>query len=476
MSVVHRLFSRWNPDDLVFPEQTYQQFQAELLKYVSWLKEEGLEKGDRICLQMEKSEELLSVILAAMLLGCPVLPLNESYTESEVLFYLQDIEPKLSILLVQPKDWKGRVLSPDFLACIKKYPASMLPEKSEDSDLALFLYTSGTTGTPKGAMISHGNLLACLEGLHQAWCWSSEDRLLHLLPLFHVHGLVVAQFGALYAGAQTILIPKFEAKEAVLLLESKRITICMAVPTIHYRFLQIENVPDLPYLRLLTSGSAPLPVGIHQEIKVKFGVAIVERYGMTEVGIVLSNPYNGESRAGTVGFSVGDTQFRIVDSEGQNLGVGEVGELLIKGSSVIKGYWNRPEQTAETIVDGWLASGDLVRLDTDGYYSIVGRAKDLIISGGFNVYPKEVEAMLLEVDGIQEAAVVGIPDDEWGERVIAILIGVGDPKEIISFSVKHLAPYKRPREVYFVDDFPRNAMGKIQKAKLRKKLADGNIS
>ena len=221
---------------------------------------------------MEKSEELLSVILAGMLLGCPVLPLNENYTESEVLFYLQDIEPKLSILLVQPEDWKGTSLSPDSLGSYKQCSVSVIPEKSEGSEIALFLYTSGTTGTPKGAMISHGNLLACLEGLHQAWHWSSEDRLLHLLPLFHVHGLVVAQFGALYAGAQTILMPKFEAKEAVLLLESKKITICMAVPTIHYRFLQVEHVPDLPDLRLFTSGSAPLPVAIHQEIKAKFGV------------------------------------------------------------------------------------------------------------------------------------------------------------------------------------------------------------
>ena len=476
MSVVHRLFSRWNPEDVVFPEQTYQEFQDELLKYVSWLKGKGLEKGDRICLQMTKSETLLSVILASMLLGCPVLPLNENYIESEVLFYLQDIEPKLSILLVHPKDWKGEVFSPDSLTSVKHCSVSLVPPESENSDLALFLYTSGTTGTPKGAMISHGNILACLEGLHQAWHWSSEDRLLHLLPIFHVHGLIVAQFGALYAGAQTILMPKFEAKEAINLLESKKITICMAVPTIHYRFLQIEHVPDLPDLRLLTSGSAPLPVAIHQDIEAKFGVTIVERYGMTEVGIVLSNPYAGNPRAGTVGFPVGGTQFRIVDPEGRNLGIGEVGELLIKGSSVIKEYWNRPEQTAQTIVDGWLASGDLAKLDIDGYYSIVGRAKDLIISGGFNVYPKEVEALLLELDGIQEAAVVGIPDDEWGERVVAILIGAGDAGEIKSFSAKHLAPYKRPRQIHFVDDFPRNAMGKIQKAKLRQKLADGDIS
>lgn len=472
MSIVHQFISGWNPDDLVFPDQTYQEFQTELLLYVSWLKEKGLQKGDRICLQMEKSRELLSLILGSMLLGCPVLPLNEKYTESEVLFYLQDIEPKLAILLVEPKDWKGQILSPDSCVEAQNCQESTLPEPSEPNDLALFLYTSGTTGKPKGAMISHANILACLQGLHKAWHWDSSDILLHLLPLFHVHGLVVAQFAALYAGAKTIMMKRFEAEEAVNILASENITICMAVPTIHYRFLKVKNIPKLPNLRLLTSGSAPLPVSVHEQMKQRFGVTIVERYGMTEVGIVLSNPYHldGQPRAGTVGFPVGDTQFRIVNSERKELGINEVGELLIKGSSVIKGYWRRPEQTMQTIRDGWLSSGDLAKLDEEGYYSIVGRAKDLIISGGFNVYPKEIEAFLLKIDGVKEAAVIGLPDEEWGEKVVGVLIGEGDSEAILQHCKQKLAPYKRPNQLYFVNDFPRNAMGKIQKAKLRKTL------
>lgn len=469
MSVVHQLIAGWKPDELVFPDQTYQEFQVEILKYVSWLKEKGVRKGDRICLQMEKSRELLALILASMLLGCPVLPLNEKYTTAEVLFYLQDIEPTLSILLVAPKEWEGMIFSPDIGAEVKGQKCASLPASSAPDELALFLYTSGTTGKPKGAMISHGNILACLEGLHQAWHWRSADRLLHLLPLFHVHGLIVAQLGALYAGAKTIFMSQFDADEAVSLLESEQITVCMAVPTIHYRFLQVKQIPKLPHLRLMTSGSAPLPVTVHAQIRQKFGVTIVERYGMTEVGIVLSNPYHldGQPRAGTVGFPVGQTQLRIVDSEQKNLEVGEVGELLIKGPSVIKGYWKRPSQTEQTIVDGWLHSGDLAKVDKEGYYSIVGRSKDLIISGGFNVYPKEIEALLLEIETIREAAVIGIPDEEWGEKVVGVLIGSGNPAAILEYCKQRLAPYKRPKAIIFTDDFPRNAMGKIQKAKLR---------
>ena len=475
MSVVHHLISGWDPDNLAFPDQTYQEFQVELLQYVSWLRKKGLKKGDRICLQMEKSHELLSLILASMLLGCPVLPLNEKYTATEVLFYLQDIEPTLSILRVSPKEWPGEILSPSVCAEIQNHQPSVLPRPSDPDELALFLYTSGTTGKPKGAMISHGNILACLSGLHRAWHWKSSDILLHLLPLFHVHGLVVAQLGALYAGAKTVSLSRFDAEKAAGLLVAEHITVCMAVPTIHYRFLQLEQVPKLPRLRLMTSGSAPLPVSVHEQIRQKFGVTIIERYGMTEVGIVLSNPYpeDGEPRAGTVGFPVGQTQFRIVNSEGEEVPIGSIGELLIKGPSVIQGYWRREEQTKQTIVDGWLASGDLARLDEQGYYSIVGRAKDLIISGGFNVYPKEIEALLLEIDLVQEAAVIGLPDEEWGEKVVAVLIGSGEHEAILEYCKAHLAPYKCPKEVVFLDEFPRNAMGKIQKSRLRTSLGGG---
>ena len=312
--------------------------------------------------------------------------------------------------------------------------------------MALLLYTSGTTGKPKGAMISHGNLIASIQALHEAWQWTPEDKLLHLLPLFHVHGLVVAQFGALYANACTIWMPqKWKPEEVVRAWQVHDISICMMVPTIVHRLLSVESVPLLPSLRLVTSGSAPLPVHAHQQFQSLFGRHIVERYGMTEVGIVLSNPYPEGQRAGTVGFPLGDMQFKIVDETGSQLPVGEVGELLISGPAVISGYWEQPEATARTIVDGWLHSGDLASLDEDGYYSIVGRSKDLIISGGFNVYPSEVERVLLEIDGVQQIAVVGLPSDEWGEVVVAVVIGNVDWSSLQEASQAKLAPYKRPK-------------------------------
>ena len=472
MSVYHIFHSRGKLENEVFPNCSYQEFHRQILKHIAWLQEQGLEKGDVFCIQMEKSEELLLWILASMALGCPVLPLNEQYTQEEVLFYLEDTEASLAILLENPKHWNGKTILVSELPDISRFVEAEFPVAVDLEEQALFLYTSGTTGKPKGAMISHQNILACVRGLDQAWQWSEKDILLHILPLFHVHGLVVAMFGALYAGAKTILMPKFDAQKAVELLEKEKISICMAVPTIHYRFSRLERVPSLPNLRLLTSGSAPLPVSLHQLMQKKFGVTIVERYGMTEVGIVLSNPYSGECRAGTVGFPVGNMQFRIVDSEGKELPDGEIGELLIKGDSVIKSYWKRSEQTEKTIVDGWLYSGDLAKKDADGYYSIVGRAKDLIISGGFNIYPKEVEACLLKLDCVQEVAVIGLPNEEWGETVVGVVIGSGEEREIIDYAKEHLASYKCPRRILFAEDFPRNAMGKIQKAILRKRYGE----
>ena len=246
---------------------------------------------------------------------------------------------------------------------------------------------------------------------------------------------------------------KWTSDEVVRTWQVHEISICMMVPTIVHRLLSVNTVPSLPRLRLVTSGSAPLPVHAHQQFQSLFGRHIVERYGMTEVGIVLSNPYPKGQRAGTVGFPLGDMQFKIVDEMGCQLQCGEVGELLISGSAVISGYWEQPEATARTIVDGWLHSGDLASLDEDGYYSIVGRSKDLIISGGFNVYPSEVERVLLEIDGVQQIAVVGLPSDEWGEVVVAVVIGDVDWSSMQEVSQAKLAPYKRPKHLVNVEDF-----------------------
>lgn len=473
MSVYLKMVRRWDMSQTAFSNlegknQTYAEFHQTIVNTVGWLKTQGVERGDVLCVQLPKSPRLLQLIVAGLAMGATVLPLNDRYTASEVAYYVQDVRAKLSILMVAPEDWTGEVLLMDDVPEAFPYHDGVVLDWIPDNELALLLYTSGTTGQPKGAMISHGNLLASIQSLHEAWQWTNEDRLLHLLPLFHVHGLVVAQFGALYANACTIWMhSKWIPDEVIDVWEKQSISICMMVPTIVHRLLSAEKVPTLPHFRLATSGSAPLPVSAHQRFQDKFGHHIVERYGMTEVGIVLSNPYPDGQKAGTVGFPLGDMQFKIVNAEGEECGIDEVGELLISGPSVISGYWERPEATTSTIVDGWLHSGDLATLDSDGYYSIVGRSKDLIISGGFNVYPKEVERVLLDVEGVKEVAVVGLRSEEWGEEVVAVVIGQVSLETIVSVSKESLAPYKRPKHLLLVSEFPRNAMGKVQKSRLR---------
>jgi len=467
MSVYHSLYSRWDLSQPALNELSYQELHEEVLRCISWYRSKGISRGDRICIQLPKSTELLIGILAALAMGCPILPLNDKYTATEVEFYLQDCKPSLVILSIRAVEWSETVQSREDFILYRQSSIGELPAACPLDQLALFLYTSGTTGKPKGAMISHRNIIACIQGLHDSWQWSSEDHLLHVLPLFHVHGLIVAQFGALYANARSFWLPGGEPKEVWKAIAENKISVLMAVPTIHYRLLQVSSDAEVSSLRLVTSGSAPLPVSLHQQFYQRFGFHIVERYGMTEVGIVLSNPYGGECRPGTVGFPLGDTQFRIVDTHGNDVSEGEIGELMISGSSVISAYWQRPEQTKETIVEGWLRSGDLARQDEDGYFCIVGRAKDLIISGGMNVYPREIERCLLEHESVQEVAVIGIPDEEWGERVVAVVIGTPKPQEVLAFARQRLSSYKCPKEIVYTDDFPRNAMGKIQKSRLR---------
>ena len=429
MSVYLKMVERWDVSRIAFEsidrdQQSYAELHQQVLNAVAWLRSQGLTEGDVLCLQLPKSPRLLQLLLASLAMGVVILPLNDRYTASEVSYYIHDVRATLSIVMLDPEEWDGRVLLTDDLP--NEFPFAGAVELSaipEDA-LALLLYTSGTTGRPKGAMISHGNVMASMQALHEAWQWTSDDRLLHLLPLFHVHGLVVAQFGALYANACTIWMPpKWSPDEVVATWARHQISICMMVPTIVHRLLSVEKVPLLPSLRLVTSGSAPLSIHAHEKFQSIFGRHIVERYGMTEVGIVLSNPYPSGQRAGTVGFPLGQMQFKIVDPNGNECERGEVGELLISGSSVISGYWEQPDATERTIVNGWLYSGDLASRDSDGYYSIVGRSKDLIISGGFNVYPTEIERVLLDLDSIEQVAVVGLPDDEWGEVVVAVVIG-----------------------------------------------------
>jgi malonyl-CoA/methylmalonyl-CoA synthetase len=476
VGLYQHLYHRWTDKKraaIVFENENYSYATLDhnVRIICTYIKGEGIERGSVIAVQLPKSLLLLEVLLAGLALGCPVLPLNNRYTPSEAEFYLRDAHASLFIGSYDPKI-EGMKSIVDHKALYEEEPLSVLPNIEED-ELAILLYTSGTTGVPKGAMITHANVHATVHGLHTAWDFTQEDRLLHMLPLFHVHGLFVAQFVALYAHCTSIWMSSFLKEECLFLLSSAEITVMMAVPTIYYRLLDTPERYHFPQLRLCTSGSAPLPVPMHIRFQEQFGMSIVERYGMTEVGIVLSNPYDGARKVGTVGLPVSGASLRVVDPKrNEDCEVNEVGELWISGPSVISGYLRRPEQTEKTFVGSWLRSGDLAAKDEDGYIRIAGRSKDLVISGGFNIYPIEVEAVFLTHPFVMQAAGVGIPDLEWGECFVMLIIGAEglDEVELQRFAREKLVSYKRPKRYIFVDSFPRNAMGKVQKAKIRIQL------
>lgn len=479
MSLYQALAARWTVPArpaLHAEDRTvsYAELEQRVARAAGWLAAHGVEEGDVVALQLGKTLAFVELHLAALALGAATLPLNPTYTDREVAYYLRDSKAKLAVLPAPAAAALGRTSAAGLRGALDAASPVPLPARLPPETPAVLCYTSGTTGEPKGAVITQRNLLATVVALHSAWRWGPGDHLLHVLPLFHIHGLFVAQHGALYAGATTTWMPRFDAEGALRLLEEERCSVFMGVPTHYARLLALPAsvTADLSAMRLFTSGSAPLPARSHEAFSARFGHRILERYGMTEVGIVLSNPADGERRPGAVGFSVPNAQLEIRDPEiGQPVAPGSVGELFHKGPSVIAAYLGRPEQTAATIQDGWLRSGDLGYRDPDGYVHLVGRSKDLILSGGMNVYPPEVEAVLLELDAVQHAAVVGIPDDDFGERVVAaVVLHAGaalDPAAAVAHARAHLAPYKCPKAVRVVDALPRNAMGKVQKARIR---------
>lgn len=490
MGFLHRVRARQaQPGALLlgghrFPEGglSAAELDARVARAAGWLRARGLEAGDVLALQTERDPVFLELFLAALGLGLVALPLNPAYPPPELRWYLEDARAALAVVL-EPEALDGvRVVDArrlrEELDAAEAVDLDALPEPEEEA-LAVLLYTSGTTGRPKGACISHRNLRGTVEALHEAWGWRRDDHLLHALPLFHVHGLFVAQLGALWAGARTTWLPRFEAEAAMAALESLGCTVFMGVPTFYHRFLRLpeEVQPRLRRMRLFTSGSAPLPAEDHAAFEARFGHTILERYGMTEVGIVLSNPLRGERRPGAVGFPLPGVAARVVDRETEEpLGIGVVGEIWIRGPGVISGYLRRPEKTREALTeDGWMRTGDLGFVDAEGYFHIAGRAKDLVISGGLNVYPGEVEAVLRAQEGVSEAAVVGLPDADWGERVVAaVVLAPGaalDGPGLAAACRERLAPYKCPKEVHAVAALPRNAMGKVQKHRLREALA-----
>jgi malonyl-CoA/methylmalonyl-CoA synthetase len=474
---------------------TYAELDQLVQQTAGYLQSLGVQAGDRIALQLMKSLEFILLHLATIRLGAITLPLNLAYPPDEIAYFLSDSGAKLFFTLASYRE-KVESISPhlpELQECIFLDPAR--PDRfhslvanyeprisnslvSEPSDTAVIIYTSGTTGRPKGAEITHGNLLSNLQSLHTAWGWQAEDVLLHVLPIFHVHGLFVALHGALHAGATTLLMREFDAQRTLLMLASGRGTVFMAVPTIHQRLLDVPDARqfDLSRVRLITSGSDRLPDEVFTGFQKTFGYTLLERYGMTETGMNCSNPLHGERRLGSVGMPLSGVKVRVVNPEDdQSLPDGEIGEVQLRGPNIFKGYWKQPQKTAEAFTsDGWFRTGDLGFREPDGYLTLCGRSKDLIISGGLNIYPPEVERVLAEHPAVAACAVIGCPDREWGERVTAVVVlkqgqsvsGV----DLILFCRERLAPYKSPKSVVIAAELPRNAMGKVQKAELRKTL------
>lgn len=446
----------------------------------------GLQPGDRLAVQVQKSPEALALYAACILAGAVLLPLNTGYTSAELAYFIEDsgaaavicdpsdqaavgeIAAKIGARLLT-LDASGRGTMSD---AAEDQPSDFVPAERGPEDLAALLYTSGTTGRSKGAMLSQKNLLSNALTLVDLWKFGPEDVLLHALPIFHTHGLFVATNVMLAAGGSMIFLPKFDL-EAVLRLLPKATTM-MGVPTFYTRLLDDPRFDRAAakHMRLFISGSAPLLAETHIAFEERTGHRILERYGMTETNMSVSNPYEGERRAGTVGFPLPDVELKITDPEtGKTLPQGEPGMIEVRGPNVFQGYWNMPEKTkAELREDGFFITGDIGVVDQDGYVQIVGRAKDLIISGGLNVYPKEVELFLDEQPGVLESAVVGVPHPDFGEAVVGILVPEGagpDLAAIRAAAVEKLAKFKQPKELILLPELPRNTMGKVQKAALR---------
>jgi malonyl-CoA/methylmalonyl-CoA synthetase len=462
---------------------TYAEMSAAVSRYANALGVLGVEPGDRVTVQVEKSVSGVLLYLAVMKAGAIYQPLNTAYTEAEVDYFVGDAEPKLivcdparqqrlraiadahKVFAVVNLDGKGE----GSLAAL----ADQMDERHDTversaEDLAGLLYTSGTTGRSKGAMITHGNLAANATTLVKLWQMSDSDVLLHALPVFHVHGLYVALNTCFLAGTEIIWFDRFDA--AAMIDAMPRATLMMGVPTFYTRLLATPALsPEATRnMRIFISGSAPLLTETHHAFSARTGHAILERYGMTETGMITSNPYDGARVPGSVGFALPDVSVRI---RGDQPGVIEV-----KGPNVFKGYWRMPEKTREEFTaDGYFITGDVATIDAEGRVAIVGRAKDLIISGGFNVYPKEVEDVLDALPFIAESAVVGVPHPDFGEGVIAIVTAKGavpEEEAIIAQLAKQLAKFKVPKRIIVVEALPRNAMGKVQKAELRRIYGD----
>lgn len=475
-------------------------------KLANLLKALNLPEGARVAVQVEKSPEALFLYLATLRAGYVYLPLNTAYQEAEIDYFIGNAEPSIVVCGSKNFPWISKVafrhhtqhvftLDEDRSGSLLQR-AAVQPDHFDTvargpDDLAAILYTSGTTGRSKGAMLTHENLSSNALTLHEAWGWRSDDVLLHMLPIFHVHGLFVASHGALLAGAKMIWTPRLDMEQVLRFLP--RSTVMMGVPTYYVRLLQEPRFDDdtCRRMRLFVSGSAPLLLETFEGFRERTGFTILERYGMSETVMLVSNPYDaaaGERIGGTVGMPLPGVSVRVVDAQGRVCGAGEIGGVEVRGPNVFKGYWRMPEKTREEFTgDGWFKTGDMGRFGgaiisqagerqvPDDYLSIVGRSKDLIISGGYNVYPKEIESFIDEMPGVVESAVIGVEHPDFGEAVVAVVVGRAgaelDEAAMIGVLKGRIANFKVPKRIHVVQDLPRNTMGKVQKNLLRQQFA-----
>lgn len=466
---------------------SYAAFSSKVARTANALADFGVKPGDRVTVQVEKSPEALALYLATIGVGAVFSPLNTSYTARELDYFIRDARPSLIVCgsgadaavqsaaddvgaSVTTLDSDGSGALSDSTA---RMPIDFIPVDRGDDDLAAILYTSGTTGRSKGAMLTHSNLLSNARSLEHCWRFTQHDVLLHALPIFHAHGLFVAVHTIALAGGSMIFHSRFAVDDVIRDLPLS--TTMMGIPTFYTRLLSDRRFDrDLTAnMRLFISGSAPLLAATHQQFEQRTGHRILERYGMTETTMITSNPHDGQRKAGSVGQPLPGVSIRIgTRQSSEEMETGQTGILEVSGPNVFKGYWGMPEKTAQAFTNsGYFVTGDIVAMDEDGYISIIGRDKDLIISGGYNIYPKEIELLIDDVEGVMESAVIGVPHPDFGEAVIAIVVGEEldplDDKKIMSCIGPNLAKFKHPKHIEFLDELPRNAMGKIQKVDLR---------
>ena len=472
-------------------EISYDQLHRDSNRLAHELQKLGIQKTDRVILWIQKSLIFVMAHLALQKIGAISVPLNPGFKKSEMDYLVKDADAKL-ILAEPDRQSLIKEIDPDLTALIvdtraayqdidffRSAPEEFSPVEIKAHDPGLIIYTSGTTGKPKGAVLTQKNLAHDAKNIIHIWEIGKTDVLCHALPLFHVHGLCFALHTALIAGAHIVMLDQFSPEQVVATLARKEqqnaCTVFMAVPAMYNKLMDYlgERKPDFAHMRLWTSGSAPLLPSDFERVQAVFGKQPVEREGMSETGMNFSNPLRGQRKPGSIGLPLPDLEVRVVNPEtGLNVDPGQTGEIWLKGPAITPGYWRKPEETVRAFEEGWFKTGDLGRVDQDGYYYLTDRIKHIIISGGENVSPKEVEIVINRLEGVVESSVVGVPDEKWGERVVAAVVTRPDshikPEDIRAHCKNHLHDWKCPKEVTFVKALPRNTMGKVLKEEVKK--------